>query len=330
MTDTSSYPLSQEAQFSQTMQGPVAELWQHRQEGIFHGVDGLRIGWMAMTHTKNDKVIVVVNGRIESYWKYQETIYDLFQQGYDVFSLDHRGQGVSDRLTTIHDLGHIAEFDDYVTDLKTLFDQIITPRGYQQHFMLGHSMGGTISSLFLSRFPNIIDRAAMTAPMHGIYLDNPVMKKISYPLLRLIDSLQTQPQYTFTQKGYMAKPFIDNPYTHSEVRYQWFRDLYQHKPELQIGGPSSRWVWQGMRASQHCIEQATNIQAPLLIIQAGNDRIVDNDKQQQFLAAMQPGKGQLITIDGANHELLFESDIYRNQSLNATLSHFANQSTVSQ
>ena len=72
-----------------------------------------------------------------------------------------------------------------------------------------------------------------------------------------------------------------------------------------IGGPSSRWVWQGMRASQHCIEQATNIQAPLLIIQAGNDRIVDNDKQQQFLAAMQSGKGQLITIDGANHELLF-------------------------
>lgn len=53
-----------------------------------------------------------------------------------------------------------------------------------------------------------------------------------------------------------------------------------------------------MQASQHCIEQATNIQAPLLIIQAGNDRIVDNDKQQQFLAAMQPGKGQLITIDG--------------------------------
>ncbi|MCT6568541.1 alpha/beta fold hydrolase, partial [Staphylococcus aureus] len=43
-------------------------------------------------------MVVVVPGRIESYVKYPEVAYDLFQQGYDVIVLDHRGQGRSGRI----------------------------------------------------------------------------------------------------------------------------------------------------------------------------------------------------------------------------------------
>ncbi len=87
------FHFSQESQFCDTMAGPAAELWQHRLEGMFQGVDQLNVGWVSLTGFNHDKAIIVVNGRIESYWKYQELFYDLVQQGYDVFALDHRGRG---------------------------------------------------------------------------------------------------------------------------------------------------------------------------------------------------------------------------------------------
>lgn len=53
---------------------------------------------------------------IESYVKYPEVAYDLFQQGYDVIVLDHRRQGRSGRLLEDGNRGHVIKFDDYVED----------------------------------------------------------------------------------------------------------------------------------------------------------------------------------------------------------------------
>lgn len=311
------------------MAGPVAALWQHRREGMFEGVDQLKVGWVSLTGFNHDKAIIVVNGRIESYWKYQELFYDLVQQGYDVFALDHRGQGVSDRLAEDTELGHIEEFDDYVSDLKTFVDHEIAPRNYRQHFMLAHSMGGTIASLFLAEYPGLIDSAALSAPMHGIHINN-WMKPIASPLARAVEQMQRQPNYAPGQVPYYPKPFADNPLCQSQIRYQWFRDLYEQKPELKIGGPSARWVWQGLAAARRCITRAPEITTPILLLQGSEDNIVDNQAQNLFCHTMQQaGRAcELKVIQGARHELLFEEDKYRHPVLSATISHFRKAETT--
>ncbi|UXI01376.1 alpha/beta fold hydrolase [Photobacterium sp. TY1-4] len=323
------FQFSRESQFGETMAGPVASLWQHRREGMFEGVDQLKVGWVSLTGFNHDKAIIVVNGRIESYWKYQELFYDLVQQGYDVFALDHRGQGVSDRLAEDTELGHIEEFDDYVTDLKTFFEREIAPRDYRQHFMLAHSMGGTIASLFLAEHPGLIDRAVLSAPMHGININN-WMKPIASPLARVVEQLQRQPNYAPGQVPYYPKPFSDNPLCQSQIRYQWFRDLYEQKPELKIGGPSARWVWQGLAAARRCIARAPDITTPILLLQGSDDSIVDNQAQNLFCHTMQQaGRDcQLKIIEGARHELLFEEDKYRHPVLGATIAHFRKAETI--
>ncbi|UTV27825.1 alpha/beta fold hydrolase [Photobacterium atrarenae] len=323
------FQFSQESQFRETMAGPVAELWQRRQEGMFEGVDQLKVGWVSLTGFNHDKAIIVVNGRIESYWKYQELFYDLVQQGYDVFALDHRGQGVSDRLAEDTELGHIEEFDDYVSDLKTFFECEIAPRNYCQHFMLAHSMGGTIASLFLAENPGLIDSAVLSAPMHGIHINN-WMKPIASPLARVVEQMQRQPGYAPGQVPYYPKPFADNPLCQSQIRYQWFRDLYEQKPELKIGGPSARWVWQGLAAARRCIARAPDITTPILLLQGSEDNIVDNQAQNLFCHTMQQAGRhcQLKVIEGARHELLFEVDKYRHPVLSATISHFRKAETI--
>lgn len=317
------FDFSQESHFAATMAGPVAELWQQRQEGMFQGAAELNIGWVALTGHNADKAIIVVNGRVESYWKYQEVFYDLVRQGYDVFALDHRGQGVSDRLTEDTQLGHVEHFDDYVADLDTFIQQVILPRGYQQHFMLAHSMGGTIASLYLARHPEVVDSAVLSAPMHGIHLKN-WMRPIASPLARMVEHIKRQPDYAPGQLPYYPKPFADNALCQSEVRYQWFRDLYEHKQELRLGGPSARWVWQGMAAAKRCMFEAGNITAPVLLLQASDDTIIDNRAHGRFCEAMHRASRdcELKVIHGARHELLFESDKYRQPVLAAAISHF--------
>ncbi|GAL05664.1 lysophospholipase L2 [Photobacterium aphoticum] len=171
---------------------------------------------MALTAAHHKKAIVVVNGRIESYWKYQELFYDLFQQGYDIYALDHRGQGVSGRLAADTELGHVEQFSDYVTDLTTFYTEVVAPKNYRHRHLLAHSMGGTIASLFLAAFPDTLTSAVLSAPMHGIAIKN-WMRPIASPLARVVEQFQRQPGYAPGQMPYYPKPFADNPLSHSAV-----------------------------------------------------------------------------------------------------------------
>src|SRR4051812_44355355 len=56
------------------------------------------IQYMAFTQSVPSTAIVISTGRTESFIKYKELIWDLWQLGYSVFIHDHRGQGLSSRL----------------------------------------------------------------------------------------------------------------------------------------------------------------------------------------------------------------------------------------
>lgn len=317
---SSTLHFSQETTFSSMMAGPISTLWKQRHQSTFQGVNQCQISWMRLTPGQSDKVIVIVNGRIESYCKYQELFFDLINQGYHIYALDHRGQGMSQRLTADLEIGHVEQFDDYVTDLHTFITDIVKPQGYQHHFLLGHSMGGAISSLLLARYPKLFDRAALSAPMHGIYL-KPALRPFAEYLAWFNDYINQHPTYAPGQHPYYPKPFANNPLTHSEIRFQWSKELYQQQPQLRLGGASNRWVWQSIRAARQSIHLAKNITIPTLVLQGSADHIVDNHAHDLFCQQI-PHYSQQLTIDGAHHELLFESDQYRNIALTAICNHF--------
>ncbi|WP_239994233.1 alpha/beta fold hydrolase [Photobacterium phosphoreum] len=317
----STLPFSQEASFNNIMAGPITALWQQRHQGTLEGVNQCQLSWVSLTPGQSNKVIVIANGRIESYCKYQELFFDLINQGYHIYALDHRGQGLSQRLTTDLEMGYVDHFDDYVTDLHRFITEIVKPQGYQHQFLLGHSMGGAISSLLLARHPTLFDRAVLSAPMHGIHL-KPILRFLAEPLARFNDYIHRQPTYAPGQRPYYSKPFTNNPLTHSEVRFQWFKMLYQQQPQLRLGGASNRWVWQSIAGARASIAEAKNITTPTLVLQGSADHIVDNQAHRHFCQQI-PQYSRLVTITDARHELLFESDQYRNIALTEICNHFA-------
>lgn len=309
---------TQENLFEQAIAGPIAALWQQRQEGYFKSSDKTKLYWCKLTDPKHSKAVLLVNGRIESSWKYQELLFDFYRQGYDVYSYDHRGQGLSDRLVQDSDIGHVYEFDDYVRDLASVV-QHFALEGYQQRHLVSHSMGGAIATRYLQTYPHHpFDKLVLSAPMFGINLPW-YLSPVAIAVSQILTAVYPTPTYAPGHQPYYAKPFEDNPLSQSKARYHWFRQLYADKPELQVGGPSTRWVWQGLMATKQCLQMTRQLKIPVLLLQAGNDRIVSNQAQNQFYKKLckTNKNSQMITIDDAQHELLFEQDQYRNQALDA-------------
>ena len=78
-------------------------------------------------------------------------------------------------------------------------------------------------------------------------------------------------------------------------------------------------------AAKQAIQQTRQIKIPLLLIQAGSEKIVSNDAQLKFINKLKKTNSacQFKTIEGSRHEVLFEKDEYRNQTLDAINQFFA-------
>lgn len=316
---TADFTFSQEDNYSNFFNGKIAPFWQQRQDGFLTGTRGTSLYWSSMTADENTKAIVFINGRIESVWKYQELFFDLFSQGYDVFSYDHRGQGASERLCHDPEIGFVDEFGDYIKDMALLVDHWPLEK-YQHRHLIGHSMGGAIATRYLQQETHQpFDSLTLSSPMFGVALPW-YFRPIAQKLAQWMAARTTQPKYAPGHRNYYPKPFEDNRLTQSLVRYQWFRELYEQLPQLKLGGPSTHWVAESLIAAQQCVDNASKLLTPTLLMQAQCDQIVDNASHVRF--ANQSGSHVVLeSIANARHEILFETDTIRTPALHLLLTH---------
>lgn len=329
------YQLSLEDQLAVRFYAEILPLWERQTErGQFQGDGGINIHYsLTRAVTPLDKIIFISPGRTEGYMKYQELAIDLSKQGYDIAIIDHRGQGFSDRTSNIMQLGDVESYDHYVSDLKKLFEQLTQAHQYSHKFFLGHSMGCAIGALYMQLYPNDFNAAVFSSPMFGIEL-GPIPDGIAVPLIRILarfdNTWYKHPRFALGQGPYRNKAFVDNPLTHSKIRYQIFRNVYAAQPELQIGGPSNRWLSHSFKAMNKIIKRASSMKTPTLLLQAGGDTVVSSHRQKQFCSARANtdtpcASGGVVTIAKAKHELFIEQDPQRLEALTKVLDFYAAQ-----
>ncbi|WP_421245938.1 alpha/beta fold hydrolase [Aeromonas sanarellii] len=320
------YQLTPEADVATLHQQTLPDFWrQHAVEGAFKGKDGITIRYAALRQAKVDRAILIVNGRVESYLKYQELAWDLWRQGYSLYLIDHRGQGLSGRMLADPEKGYVDQFDNYVVDLKQFHDEVIAQDKPAKLFLLAHSMGGAISARYLERWPDDIQAAVLSSPMMGINLGGMpkwLAKGLAATMGRVGGWFGEAP-YGPGQGPYEDHGFADNELTHSETRYQAFRQVYAQHPQIRLGGATAHWIHQGIAGSDAAVADAGAIKTPLLVLQAGDDSVVDNAAQDAFCANARCEGGKPLRIEGAWHELFIEADPQRQAALNATLAFFA-------
>jgi lysophospholipase len=323
---TSAFSFTQEAQLNKQLSSEIADFWQTGEFSSFQGVENKRINYAAFISSQPESCLVISPGRSESYLKYKELAFDLSALNISIFIIDHRGQGLSERLLENPYKGYVDQFDDYTDDLNTFITTVVKPNCAiaDKPILLGHSMGGAIATRLIQKYPNSVKATLLSSPMIAINkggLPEWLAKTLIYSGTFFNQLLTDQAWYFIGQSDYQLKDFDGNHLMHSKIRYQTFIDLYQEYPQLQLGGVTFNWLKQAIIINQAIFSDLDKIATPISIMQAGEDTIVDNQVQNDFCQQLNQLKpllcplSQPLIIEGARHELLFEKDEYRNQAL---------------
>lgn len=259
--------------------------------------------------------VVVSGGRTEPLEKYFEVVQDLLDRNLVVLVHDWRGQGLSHRELPDRLRGHASGFKSFIEDYSAVLDAFES-RMPKPWFAIGHSMGGCLTLLALAHGEAArFEGAALSSPMFDIQLGMPTA------IARFI----TRGQMALGRAGaYAARPndpfksdFATNNLTHDRRRYERAcAQLAAHR-DLAIATPTWGWIDFALSAAAW-LAQPSNLKTvtiPVVICSAELEKLVDNRAQKRVADHLPDGR--FVTVPGAYHEILMETDTMRNIFLRA-------------
>lgn len=293
----------------------VAEyLAAHARTGSLTTADGTTLAWQRIDARCNDTALVIVPGWTESYLKYDEVIYDLRNTQWCIYVLDHRGQGLSSRPLENPQIGYVVNFTQYVQDLA-LFDQrVVRSKPHRRVFFLAHSMGGLVTTLYAANAAPHIDGIALSAPLFEVN-SGWLPEWLAWSIAWLFDAVGLGNTYVPGHGDWRESRwrFEDNRVTHSSVRFSRAMSLWRADPGLIVSGASNRWLQTTIEASRQASAIAARVEAPMLLLQAGDDAFVRPPRQEHFCDAAPECRRHRFS--NAKHELLMERDAIRDEVL---------------
>lgn len=121
------------------------------EENFFEGQKGTKIYYQKWLPDKPKAVIELLHGFGEHSGRYMNVVDKLVPAGYAIYTMDHRGHGKSEGQRVYAD-----NFDQLVEDAKTYYDIIKKENPDLPIFLLGHSMGCTISIYFVKKYESLL------------------------------------------------------------------------------------------------------------------------------------------------------------------------------
>lgn len=285
-----------------------------------HGNKKLRYAIFRSSHSVARGTIVLLHGRNECIEKYFETINDLTAKGFWVATFDTRGQGGSERLLKKAHAGYVRRFSDYQKDVSLFLEQVVLPDTRLPFFVLAHSTGGLIALSMAPSLSNRIERMVLSAPfiaLSGQSMPSWLIKTLVTSLSLIgLGGLQVG-------KDQRERSFEDSPLTSDPVRFARNAAIGTEHPELFIGAPTARWLFEVLRTMPRVTRQEhlTDITVPTLLLAPIRDAITPYAAQEELSRNFRAA--QLIPVTGARHELFLERDVYRSQALAAIDTFFA-------
>ncbi len=180
---------------------------------------------------------------------------------------------------------------EYKADFKVLYGLAERAHAGVPIFLMGHSFGGLLTVLFLKQCrPVHLKGLILSSPLLGVALPIPIWQS----LLAKTASLLLP---TLTQNSGVKTEFL----THDpDMR------LLREQDPLIHSKISARLYTEFLQGITEAFKTAPQIQTPMLILQAGDDRIVSKPKTQLFYQRLSSADKELHFYDGWYHELLNE------------------------
>lgn len=233
-------------------------------------------------------VIVLVHGFGEHVGRYSVLAHHLTELGLAVEAFDCRGHGRSRGQR-----GHVQQFQDYTDDLDVFLHKVISEQSQPVPlFLLGHSQGGHIVLRYGQQHPQAPLRGIITSsPFLGLALPVPSVQRAAAQVMNRV-----WPQFS------QHTPIALHDLTHDpDVIERTRRDpLYSRVA-------SARWFKETLQAQQQTLQQAHYFRFPLLMQQAGDDRLVDKQIASLFFEQTHSPDRQRHEYPGYFHEIYNET-----------------------
>lgn len=259
--------------------------------------------------------ILFLPGRGDHYEKYLETLEHWRLKGWEVTSIDWRGQAGSGRLGADEVTGHVSDFGIWIDDLAAYWrDWAKASPG--PHVLAGHSMGGHLALRAVAEKAVDPDALILSAPMLGFLgvLPRRFMRSLARLMCRIGDP--RRPAWKWSEKPGEVPVNRQRLLTHDADRYAdelWWRE---HRPELRMGPGSWGWVERAFE-SNHRLEQPGVLEAidiPVFTITTSNDKLVSPRAIDRAMARIP--RGEVLRFGNeAHHEILREVDPVRDRAL---------------
>lgn len=305
--------------------------------GYFKAADGARLRYGHWPHAaaRARGTVVHFNGRTEFIERNVLTYRDLAERGWDVWTLDWRGQGLSHRPldASYGARGHIDSFDTYVSDAKLFVDGVVKPvrTDDRPEILLGHSMGGQIALRYMLEFQDDFDKVVLSSPLVrlpggslGEAVEDAKNALQVFPFLGnncvLTKSDEWEGSFNESSCSALKSPDLNRLLRKSEITYRYTHDAANLAAteclveQSRVGGrnqglavacPTGDWLVAARKSTDRAIEAGKTPTKPVLIVASKDDVVVDPEGQRKLCRTWP--HCALVEVPHAGHELLVET-----------------------
>ncbi len=255
--------------------------------GTFVGVENTGIFYQSWIPADAAATVIVVHGYAEHSGRYAHVAKALNANGYAVWALDHRGHGRSEGPRA-----SVKRFEHFVADLTTFVGLVQGQTVAGPLFILGHSMGGLISTLYAFDHQDQLAGLVLTGPAMKVDAGvSPVLLALSVILSAVAPELPVGP---FDPGGVSRDPAVVAAYTSDKLNY--------------TAGVKARMGRQFVLGTRSVLGRAPGLKLPILVIQGEADRLVSPAGTYAAFAAFGSTDKTLKKYPDLFHEVLNEPE----------------------
>jgi lysophospholipase len=180
------------------------------------------------------------------------------------------------------------------------------------YYVLAHSTGANVALLSAERISSQVERMVLTAPLVALPQASPqTLARTTGFLMHFGLGEMLLPVRAASAP--QAQPFENNPVTTDPNRFARARAVLEAEPSLGIGGATIGWLNAAMRASGRILEPdfSESVNVPVLIVLSGSEEVVSNQAAEALSRRLKMAAH--LRIPGARHEVLMESNVFRDQ-----------------
>lgn len=253
------------------------------QDGYFKNQENQSIyfqSWLPDNPAK--AVLLIVHGLNEHCGRYDHFSDFFVNEGFAVYGMDLIGHGKSDGTRS-----YVKDFTNYINDLILYLEKIKQLQPGSPIFLIGHSMGGLIGSLFLIDHPGQVAGAVLSGPVVQIPDD----------VTPLFIALGKVVSFVFPKLGLLKIDLSGLSRDPDVVQ------AYKDDPLVNSGKFTARVSAEMTRSFDRVADEGSRIKDPVLILHGGSDRIVNPTCSHFLYALISSEIKEKIIYDSYYHEI---------------------------